>query len=279
MGGFSGGPAVRTVCFHCWGSGFNPWLEDSVPVSLVAQPKECEWGGCGAIQFVPGACSGRPYLQEMTILSLHCFGNQSPGLGFLVSFDILLTLYLLFHLQRMGSGGKFNDVWASIFYSFSTNMFVWLRVLALKEGLAIFQVPISKEPTGPCRRHKKQWLESLGREDPLEEEMATYYSILAWGIPWTEGPGRPQSMGSQRVRYNLVIKPPGSQYPTSGISLMFWNWALVALYCKISGGLLSDICGIHAWRGLLWSLSGHFWPIDLTYPIIPVIYKTGITRE
>ena len=40
---------------------------------------------------------------------------------------------------------------------------------------------------------------SLGQEDPLEEEMATHSSILAWRIPWTEEPGRLQSMGSQRV--------------------------------------------------------------------------------
>ena len=41
---------------------------------------------------------------------------------------------------------------------------------------------------------------SLGWEDPLEEEMATHSSILAWEIPWTEEPGRLQSRGSQRVR-------------------------------------------------------------------------------
>ena len=41
---------------------------------------------------------------------------------------------------------------------------------------------------------------SLGREDLLEEGMATHSSILAWRIPWTEEPGRLQSMGLQRVR-------------------------------------------------------------------------------
>ena len=39
-------------------------------------------------------------------------------------------------------------------------------------------------------------------EDPLEEEMATHSSILAWDIPWTEEPSRLQSMGSQRVRHD-----------------------------------------------------------------------------
>ena len=43
---------------------------------------------------------------------------------------------------------------------------------------------------------------SLGWEDPLEKEMATHFSILAWRIPWTEEPGGLQTVGSQRVRYN-----------------------------------------------------------------------------
>ena len=43
---------------------------------------------------------------------------------------------------------------------------------------------------------------SLGREDPLEKEMATHSSTLAWKIPWTEEPGRLQYMGSQRVGHD-----------------------------------------------------------------------------
>ena len=43
---------------------------------------------------------------------------------------------------------------------------------------------------------------SLGREDPLEKEMATRSSTLAWKIPWTEKPGRLQSMGSQGVGHD-----------------------------------------------------------------------------
>ena len=49
-------------------------------------------------------------------------------------------------------------------------------------------------------------VQSLSQEDPLEEEMATHSSILAWEIPWTEEPGRLQSMGSQGVGHNLVTK-------------------------------------------------------------------------
>ena len=46
------------------------------------------------------------------------------------------------------------------------------------------------------------WVQSLGQEDPLEKEVATYSSTLAWEIPWMEEPGGLQSMGLQRVRYN-----------------------------------------------------------------------------
>ena len=47
---------------------------------------------------------------------------------------------------------------------------------------------------------------SLGQEDPLEKEMATHSSILAWEIPWTEEPGGLQSVVLQRVGYNLVTE-------------------------------------------------------------------------
>ena len=49
------------------------------------------------------------------------------------------------------------------------------------------------------------WVWSLGWKDPLEEEMATYSSILAWRIPWTGDPGRLQSMELQRVWYDWAI--------------------------------------------------------------------------
>ena len=46
------------------------------------------------------------------------------------------------------------------------------------------------------------WVCSLGQGDPLEKGMATYSSILAWRIPWTEDPGGLQAIGSQRVEHN-----------------------------------------------------------------------------
>ena len=53
---------------------------------------------------------------------------------------------------------------------------------------------------------------SLGWEDTLEEKMATHFSILAWEIQWTEDPGGLQSMGSQRVRVDLMAEHAWIKY-------------------------------------------------------------------
>ena len=53
---------------------------------------------------------------------------------------------------------------------------------------------------------QEKWIQSLDWKDPLEKEMATHSSIFVWEIPQMEEPGRLQSMGSQRVRYDLMTK-------------------------------------------------------------------------
>ena len=58
-----------------------------------------------------------------------------------------------------------------------------------------------KAPTCRCRRLSVT-VQSLGQEDPLEEDMATHSSIFAWRIPWTEESGQLQSMGSQRAGHS-----------------------------------------------------------------------------
>ena len=59
---------------------------------------------------------------------------------------------------------------------------------------------------------QETWVWSLGWEDPLEKQMATHSGILDWRIPWTEEPGRLQSMGLRRVRYFLATKSPPEGY-------------------------------------------------------------------
>jgi len=59
---------------------------------------------------------------------------------------------------------------------------------------------VGKKPIHQCRRQDQ----SLGWEDPLEKEMATHSSILAWEIPWRERNGGLQSMGVTRIGHDLV---------------------------------------------------------------------------
>ena len=66
------------------------------------------------------------------------------------------------------------------------------------------------------------WVQSQGREDPLEKEMATHSSTLAWKIPWTKEPGRLQSKGSQRVRHDWATSLQGPVM--SGWDFCIWEW-------------------------------------------------------
>ena len=72
------------------------------------------------------------------------------------------------------------------------NAYPWLLSLASLVAQMVKCLPTMQETR----------VQSLGREDPLEKEMAIHSSTLAWKIPWTEEPGRLQSMGSQRVGHD-----------------------------------------------------------------------------
>ena len=66
-----------------------------------------------------------------------------------------------------------------------------LQAVSLAVGLPLVAQMVKSPPA-----MQETWVRSLGREDTLEKEMATHSSILAWEIPWTEEPGRLQSIGS-----------------------------------------------------------------------------------
>ena len=69
-----------------------------------------------------------------------------------------------------------------------------------------YQVAECKRICLPMQETQETWIQSLGQEDPLEKEMATHSSILAWKVPWTEVPGRLQSSGLQRVRHDWATE-------------------------------------------------------------------------
>ena len=90
-----------------------------------------------------------------------------------------------------GPGNSFPTLICNVHYSFEP----LFNLTAVPHGAS------GKEPTCQCRKHETQvWF--LSQVDTLKEGMAVYSSILAWRIPWTEEPGGPQSIGSQRVRHD-----------------------------------------------------------------------------
>ena len=75
------------------------------------------------------------------------------------------------------------------------------------------------------------WVRSLGQEDPLEKEMATHSSILAWRNSWMEKPGRLQSTGSQRVRHNWATSFSFLSFPflNMGVYSTLLSFSLIIL--------------------------------------------------
>ena len=71
-------------------------------------------------------------------------------------------------------------------------------------------------------------VQSLGQEDPLQKEMATHSSILAWEIPWTEEPGGLQSTGLQRLGHNFATNKNNNMYCTT--------WRIKPIFCNICKG-------------------------------------------
>ena len=82
---------------------------------------------------------------------------------------------------------------------------IWMRLGKKATGLGLC---VQREASLVAQRVKclpamrETWVQSLGREDPLEKEMATHSSTLAWKIPWTEEPCKLQSIESQRVGHD-----------------------------------------------------------------------------
>ena len=78
----------------------------------------------------------------------------------------------------------------------------WVYFWAFYLAPLVFRASLVAQKGKRLPTMRETWVRFLGRADPLEEEIATHSSTLAWKIPWTEKPGRLQSMGLQRVRHD-----------------------------------------------------------------------------
>ena len=106
-------------------------------------------------------------------------------------FSTFSTILLLSTFLVIATGG--SDMISHFEDSIQCSVMIYIGKES-KSGVAqpVKNLPIMQETR----------FQSLGQEDPLEKEMATHSNIPAWRIPWTEEPGRLQSMGSQRVGHD-----------------------------------------------------------------------------
>ena len=114
--------------------------------------------------------------------------------------------------QQLDKPFYYLTLWKG-FSSFFIFLNFTVQISTLKQNsvcvyIHIFMFPLRASLVAQRLKHLppklETWVWFLGREDPLEKEMATHSNILAWRIPWTEEPGRLQSMESQRVRHSWV---------------------------------------------------------------------------
>ena len=87
-------------------------------------------------------------------------------------------------------------------WSMTVCCFVWPLTIYVASGKSLYCDSLVAQRLKHLPPMQKTWVRSLGREDPLEKEMVTHSSILAWKIPWMEKLVRLQSTGSQRVGHN-----------------------------------------------------------------------------
>ena len=107
-------------------------------------------------------------------------------------------------LQSMGLHKVGHD-WRDLAAALAAAAAMWPRhsnqhiLSQLVQSLGFPGRSSGREPTCPCRRPQRYGFDHWFRKNPLEKEMATHSSILAWRIPWTEEPGGLQSIGLQKV--------------------------------------------------------------------------------
>ena len=152
---------------------------------------------------------------------------------FPISYPLWLLYFNLFSFLKLCPGSNVDKYFATI-----TSVIIFLhcccktdqcpnpyipRLIILQSSHWKHLLSLSTTKAQRLKRlpaMKETWVPSLGREDPLEKEMATHSSILAWRIPWTEEPGGLQSMGLQRVGHDWATSLSLSAHPTKEKNIM-----------------------------------------------------------
>ena len=129
--------------------------------------------------------------------------------------------------------------------------------MLVAQSCATLCSPIDCSPASPVAQMLKHLpamrqtqIRSLGQKDPLEKEMATHSSTLAWKMPWTEEPGRLQSMGSQRIGHDWPTSLSFSDYSPPGSTVHGISQARILEWVAIP--FSNSIQSIHYKSTILW---------------------------
>ena len=112
------------------------------------------------------------------------------------------------------------------FSAYIFHIYIYICVWVSQDAQWVKSLPAIQET-------QEMWVRSLDQEDPLEEGTATYSSILAWRIPWTEDPGRLQSVGSQRFEYVWSDLAAATAYMCACIHIYKCIWLALCMYICI----------------------------------------------
>ena len=129
--------------------------------------------------------------------------------------------------------------------------FRFFSIIGYYKALNIVGLPLVAQRVKRLRTMWETRVQSLGWEDPLEKEMATHSSTLAWKISWTEKPGRLQSMGSQRVGHDWVTSLSLLSCSMAGRSFLFVCFMYSSEYLLISNSYFIPPPGIHCKQALV----------------------------
>ena len=151
----------------------------------------------------------------VSVILLFIFYMPYSFLPLIFCFPVFFFFLSWFFVVKLNSFLIFFCVYYRAVF-FMINMGITFTILKLyHSNLNMCQLNLNKGAPPVAQRYKslpamqetlETWVQSLGQEDPLEKEMATHPSSLAWKIPWTEEPGGLLSMESERVRHDWAAK-------------------------------------------------------------------------
>ena len=157
----------------------------------------------------PEQCWFRIYFSlnyQLYMATGHCNIFQFPPGSFCLVSNRISShwFHIIAHVLFCQRISQFFGLKPIFLHRYHLTLHIAMEITSLWRLWIFFSCPSLAQTVKSRPSMQETKVQSLGQEDYLEKGMGTHSSILAWRIPWTEEPGRPQSMGSQKVRFDWV---------------------------------------------------------------------------